>query len=224
MSHYDNAELTFDGPIPEDNGWTTKMKVALAAVVLSSVSLVAAWSGTWVYFQINPDPPAPYGPLSYGTPAKVSNPFGEVPRVDDVPVPEPSIYIGDPIPILLERTIDCGAFECPSGGVPTTSNIRLIRVSTSNTAQEIYVLFKDAEINFIEDDDYIRGTAITKTVPYPETFYIPEDTKESLLEEEAAVSAWRIEATTTPIRPDGIPGSWTSQVFHAVIPELLEGD
>lgn len=212
-TRYNKEDLRFDGPIPEDHGWPFKLKIALSAVVISTVSLFAAWIGAWVYFQINPNAVNNYGPLTYVVPVSIVNSEGEAPRVTDGTLPAPSFDEPKVIPVILSRTMDCVAHNCPDGGIEVSVTVRAIEIDTKGTAIRVYPIAEDQKFNFQEGIDYIPGQIRTNTL-FRESFEFPEEALADMREQGKDVSAWRLEGTTVPVRSDAIPASWSSQVFH----------
>ena len=211
---YHNMDLRFDGPLPEDAGWPIQLKLALAAVLVSMAAWVGAVVGSWLFSYYQPaEIAADYGPVSFVSPAPIADSFGVAPQVDDLPIP--SINVAEQgIPVSLTRVVDCAYFACAEDSIPVLVDIRYVRVGVDGQEITSFTLIDDYKTTYEEGDDYILDTTkiVTNTLA---PFEFPKELVDDLLEEDANVTAWRIEGTTTVDRPDAIPASWRSEVFHA---------
>lgn len=215
-THYHNMDLRFDGPIPEDAGWPMQLKVALIAVVLSMSAWVGAVVGSWLFSYYQPaEIAADYGPVSFISPAPITDEFGTSPYVVGLPIPSINVEEHD-IPVSLTRVIDCAYFECAADSIPVLVDIRFVELDPQGQELFSHVVLDEYKTTYLEDEDYIRDTTkITTNTLTP--FEFPEILKTKMLNEGKNVAAWRIEGTTTVDRPDAIPASWRSEVFHATL-------
>lgn len=217
MGAYANSDLTFDGPRPSDPGWPMKLKVAMAAVVVSMAAWVGAVVGSWLFNQYEPNViEANYGPVAFVSPAPITDGLGNEPTVEGLPEPAVDISAGDTIPVSLTRAFDCAYFECAEGSIPVLVDIRFVQLDVTGQETFSFIYLEDYETTYEEDSDYVRDTTtiITNTLS---PFDPPQQMIDHLMSEDSNFSAWRIEGTSTIDRPDAIPASWRSEVFHVTL-------
>ena len=204
--------LDFDAPehVPP---WPSGLKVGLGVVIFVFSITILLLLGLWIQaLRDSNNVDQTYGPLSFTSPARVVDEFGQVPRAPGLP--PPAVTAPDErVPVRLTRKLDCAVFDCPQGSLPVVANVSWIELNDQGVDIGSVPIVEDLLINFNEVEDYIPGTLNTAETDLP-PFRIPDEVLQRMLERGSPVSAWRIEGTTTPNRPDGLPAAWATEVFH----------